>query len=256
MNRLAENNNELTEAEIKERYDLNDKEKQIMKEAFELGIKETIKDFLDEKYGDTFSSEDDVRARIYHNIIKNLDKLNIDKHKLISSINLETETLEKIKSRPGELDITAMTLSPKKEPKELEFDVTACMEIKYCRTQWHTKNLKEKLNKTREGKIAVNDVINELADKKIKNDFKKLNAVIDDIPDAKVYYILFVIHKYKIEKDEKIEAEIGDIILESLRDGKNITWVYVIRYSDFGKRYPFKSGIVKSNDKSFEQTTA
>ncbi|MFZ3077655.1 MAG: hypothetical protein WA139_04325 [Candidatus Aenigmatarchaeota archaeon] len=73
---MAENNNELTETEKKD-YELDEKEKQLVCDAFVLGIEKTIKEFLDEKYGNSFVSEDDVRARLYYHIVKSFDKPDI-----------------------------------------------------------------------------------------------------------------------------------------------------------------------------------
>lgn len=254
---MRENNN-LTEAEIKEYYELDDKEKQIMLESFEVGIKETIKDFLNEKYGSSFYSEDDVRARLYHHIVKSFDKPNIDKRKLISAINFEMKTTNNIRKRQGELDITAMT-SNKKESEE-DFDIVVCMEIKYNYKFYALRKNKllEEIKKPEiTGKLLEKMFWDTIIEEKIKDDFKKLKDELITNPDAKTYFLFFDTHN-KDEEFEKTEAKNAEKILEILRDGKNITYVYVIRYSDysdsvFGKKSPFKTGIVKSNNPIFMQ---
>ncbi len=279
MSRLAENNNKLTEAEIKEYYELNEKEKQIMQEAFVSGIKETIRDFLDEKYGVCFCSEDVVRARLYYHIIKKLDRKDANMRKLISFINMEMETVEIIKKMSGKSDIVAVgRIIGKESGEKIKYDDVVCMEIKFrgsgcirvprymsseigkifelCKTNVNVKNVLKVLELTDAKNVLKGgelELKKELAEDGIKKDFKKLKDELNEYPNAKAYFLLFVTHN-KGEEYEKSESNIVGEIFESLRDGKNITWIYVIRYSsEFGKKCLYKSGIVKSNDKNIEE---
>ncbi len=272
---MAENSQSLTEAEIKEHYELNEKEKQLMQEAFVLGIKETITDFLDEKYGDSFISEDDVRARLYYHIIKRLDREDVNARKLISSIKMEMETVENIKKRPGESDIVVVgKIIGKESGEKIDYDDVVCMEIKLRGSGCIRipKGMRE-IGKIFElGKTDVNSVLKvleliseknvlkesdlnvllkELAADGIKTDFNKLKDELNEYPNTKAYFLLFVTHNKGEEFEKKANYEAK--IFESLRDGKNITWIYVIRYSEIGKKCLYKSGVVKSNDKIFEQ---
>lgn len=266
MSRLVENNNELTEAEIKEYYELNEKEKQIMQEAFEQGIKETINDFLDEKYGNnSFRKEADLQARLYSNTmnaIKNLKSDGINIQKLVSSINVETETIGKVGKNNGMLDFAiTSSYSSFKNPeldgllkqlqKEGKINSEVIEKIKNCDDV--EKEIYDDVISCAEIKWWGGPVFNKPEiPEGLKKDFKKLKDELIENPNVKACFLFFETHRNN-EEFERTEAENAEKVFESLRDGKNITWVYAIRYSDFGKKMPFKSGIVKSNDKNIAE---
>ncbi|MFZ3077654.1 MAG: hypothetical protein WA139_04320 [Candidatus Aenigmatarchaeota archaeon] len=92
---------------------------------------------------------------------------------------------------------------------------------------------------------------------KVKKDFKKLKKEKEDDPETKCYCLFFDTHQKNYKSEEETRAKDAEKRFELLRDGKDITWIYVIRYRHYGKKCPYgNTGIVKSSDERFKNITA